>query len=222
MTSGTQARTRREERRRRLSAADRREAILAAALDVFSERGFHEASLDDVAARNGVSKALIYEHFGSKRELQSALMETYVQEMLERVLAATASAEPGEDRLRTGVEAFLGFVDERRDAWRMLFRNLADPEMVDGLERLRIDVAGGIAALMVEDARQRGHQDAADAATQDADVIALQLIGAVQALANWWNDHPDVPRERVVALAMDFAWLGLDGLGDGGRWEPGG
>src|SRR5438552_9461683 len=108
-----------------MPAADRRQAILAAALDVFSERGFHEASLEDVAARNGISKALIYEHFTSKGDLQRALMETYVHELLDRILAATAATEPGEDRLRSGAQAFLGLVEERRDAWRMLFRNLA-------------------------------------------------------------------------------------------------
>ena len=200
-----------------MPAADRRQAILAAALDVFSERGFHEASLEDVAARDGISKALIYEHFRSKRDLQSALMETYVHELLDRILASTAAAEPGEERLRTGVEAFLGFVEERRGAWRMLFRNLADPEMVEALHRLREEVAAGIAQLMVEDARQRERDD--PEMEEAADVLALQLVGAVQSLANWWNDHPTVPRERVHELAMDFAWIGLGRLGEGERWR---
>src|SRR5881396_2334103 len=97
-----------------MPAADRREAILAAALDVFSERGFHEASLEDVAARDGVSKALIYEHFASKRELQRALMETYVHELMGRLTAAITPVEAGEERLRVGVDAVLGFVEERR------------------------------------------------------------------------------------------------------------
>ena len=200
-----------------MPAADRRRAILAAALDVFSERGFHEASLEDVAARDGISKALIYEHFRSKEDLQRALMETYVHELLERILASTAGAEPGEDRLRRGVQAFLGFVEQRREAWRMLFRNLADPEMVEALERLREEVAAGIAQLMVEDARQRERVD--PELEEAADVLALQLVGAVQSLANWWNEHPRVSRERVQELAMDFAWIGLGRLGEGERWR---
>jgi AcrR family transcriptional regulator len=203
-----------------MPAADRRQAILAAALDVFSERGFHEAALEDVAARDGISKALIYEHFRSKGHLQRALIETYVHELLERILSATTTAEPGEDRLRRGIEAFLGFVEERRDAWRMLFRNLADPEMVEALERLRAEVAAGIAQLMVEDARQRERND--PEMEQAADVLALQLVGAVQSLANWWNDHPGVPHDRVLELAMDFAWIGLGRLGDGERWRAAG
>jgi AcrR family transcriptional regulator len=202
-----------------MSAADRREAILAAALEVFSERGFHEASLEDVAARDGVSKALIYEHFASKRELQRALMETYVHELMERLTGAIAPVEPGEERLRVGVDAVLGFVEERRGAWRMLIRNVADPEMAAALARLQEEVGVAIAALMAADAR---HTRLADPHLDQAiDMLSRQLVGSIQALANWWIDHPDVPRARVLALAMDFAWLGLGRLGEGERWhEP--
>lgn len=199
-----------------MAAADRRQAILAAALDVFSERGFHEASLEDVAARDGISKALIYEHFPSKRELQRALMETYIHELLGRVIAAIGSAEPGEERLRVGVDAFLGFVEERRDAWRMLVRNVTDPEMAAALARLVEEVGAAIAVLMAADARRTRLSDRR--LDEAVDMLARQLVGAVQALANWWNDHPEVPRRRVLALAMDFAWVGLGRLGEGERW----
>jgi len=95
--------------RRRLSAADRRAAILEAALQVFSERGFKQASLDEVAERGGVSKALIYEHFASKRELQLALLDAYVHDLIDRVVRASAAVEAPEDRLRAGIEALLEF-----------------------------------------------------------------------------------------------------------------
>jgi AcrR family transcriptional regulator len=202
--------------RRRLSAADRREQILAAALQVFAERGFHDASLEDVAARDGISKALIYEHFASKRELHRALMETHARELMARITAATAPVEPGEERLRAGIEAFLGWVEERRGAWRMLFRNVGDPEMAEALEELQEQLGTAIALLMAADAPHTHISD--PDLGQAVTVLARQLVGAVQALANWWNDHPDVPRERVLALAMDFAWVGLEGLGEGRRW----
>ena len=78
-----------------MPTADRREAILASALDAFAGSGYHETSLDAVAERAGISKALIYEHFASKRELHRALLERYVHELLARVIEATAAAEPG-------------------------------------------------------------------------------------------------------------------------------
>ena len=207
--------------RRRLSAADRRTAILAAALEVFSERGFHEASLEDVAARGGVSKALIYEHFDSKRELERALLEMNVHELLGRVTAAITSVDGEEERLRAGIDAFLRFVEERPVAWRLLFRNVGDPDIAEAFARLQEEVSRTIAALMLANA-----PDALRAADpefeQATEMMAQQLTGAVQSLANWWDDHRAVPRERVLEMAMDFAWLGLGRLGQGERWSPSG
>ena len=78
-----------------MAAADRREAILAAALDAFAGGGYHETSLEDVAERAGISKALIYEHFPSKRDLHGALLETYVRELLATVVEAHRRGRAG-------------------------------------------------------------------------------------------------------------------------------
>ena len=206
--------------RRRLPATERREAILGAALEVFSERGFHGASLEDVAARGGISKALIYEHFPSKRELERALLETHVQELLARVLAAIAESEGEEERLRAGVDAFLGFVSEHPVAWRLLFRNVGDPDIAEAFAALQAEVAQTVADLMVANV-PHAYRAADPEFVQAAEMTAQQLTGAVQALANWWDDHPEVARERILELAMDFAWVGLERLGTGERWAPG-
>ena len=75
-----------------MPSADRRQLILAAALDAFAAGGYHETSLEEVAERAGISKALIYEHFSSKRKLHRALLETYVHELLATVSEATGGA----------------------------------------------------------------------------------------------------------------------------------
>jgi AcrR family transcriptional regulator len=201
----------------RMTAADRREAILEAALDAFAGAGYHETSLDAVADRAGISKALIYEHFASKRELHRALLERYVHELLARVIDATAAAEPGEARLRSGLEAFLEFVEERRDAWRFVFRNVSDPEIADAVKRLREEVAVTLAGLMAADAPPEW--TANPELSRETEMIAQELTGAVQALANWWDEHRDVPRERISQSIMDFAWIGLERLGEGKRWS---
>ena len=110
-----------------MAASDRRLAILDAARSAFAEGGFHQTSLDAVAERAGVSKALIYEHFDSKRALYLAMLEMHVEELVERVSAAVTAAEEPEERLRAGLEAFFGFVEERRGAWRIMFRSPAVP-----------------------------------------------------------------------------------------------
>src|SRR4051812_26316708 len=153
-----------------MSAADRRAGILHAALDAFAAGGFHETSLDAVAERAGISKALIYEHFSSKRDLHSALLETYGRELLERVTTAIADAAPGEARLRGGIDAFLGFVEERRDAWRMLVRNAGEPDVARSVEVLQADAARAIGALMAADA------EAAKLLDRDESALAIETL----------------------------------------------
>ena len=199
-----------------MSAADRREAILDAARSAFAEGGFHETSLDSVAERAGVSKALLYEHFSSKRELYVAMLEMHVHELVERISGAVAGAEPGEPRMRAGLEAFFGFVEERRGAWRIMFRNSDDPDVSIRLDRLRDEVAAAIVQLMSEEAAAKGL--GFPKLPQMVEMIAQQLVGAMQSLADWWDLHRDVPRGDVLQVAMDFAWMGQERLSRGERW----
>jgi AcrR family transcriptional regulator len=201
-----------------MPAADRRLAILAAALDAFAEGGYHEIPLDRVAERAGISKALIYEHFPSKRDLHRALLESYVWLLLERVVAAVTAAEPGEPRLRAGLDAFLRFVEERPGAWRMLVRNVSDPSVAEWLDGLRRQVAGAVTERMAAEAPPG---DLVEGVSREIaiEMAAEQIVGAAQSLANWWVDHPETPRESLLEIAMDFMWLGLRGVESGERWS---
>jgi len=199
--------------RRRMSAAQRRAALLDAALEVFAQRGFTEASLDDVAARGGVSKALIYEHFATKRDLQRALLEGFMREALGAVATAFSAAQGTEARLRASVDAFLGFVEARPAAWRMVGRNVGDPDAAEVVARLQDEVTAAVAALLEQeapalDATPEGHRRAVE-------VIARLISGGLQSLATWWVDHPDVPRAELVDRVLQVAWLGLERLSRG-------
>ena len=202
--------------RRRLTASDRRAAILESALEVFSERGFSEASLDDVAVRGGISKALIYEHFGSKRELQLVLLDTYMHDLIEAVVLAIAGAETDEERLRAGIESFLVYAAERPEVLRLLTRNVSDPVAGETIDRLREEAALAIASIMAQNPPELRPGDL-DLETTVA-IVAHLMAGGIQFLAGWWVEHPDVPRERVVELAMGVSWIGLERLGQGARW----
>ena len=200
-----------------MSAADRRAAILDSAREAFAETGYHETSLDAVAERAGVSKALLYEHFSSKRELYVAMLEVHVAELIERIAGAIAEAEPGEARMRAGLEAFFGFVEERRGTWRIMFGNAGDPDVAVRLDRLRDQVAGAIAQLMGEEAERRGLDF--PKLPQLIEMIAQQMVGAMQSLADWWDLHRKVPKKEVLQAAMDFAWVGQERISRGERWR---
>jgi AcrR family transcriptional regulator len=191
--------------RRRLSAAERRDRILAAAQEVFAQRGYHGSSLDDIAKASGTSKALIYEHFDSKRALHETLITEHAGELARRFAANAATGATGEARLRGGVDAFFGWVEERREAWRALFRDAADPELTPLIDRLQAQATRAITALV-----PGGGGDGVG--EQDVEMYAQLTSGACQALANWWADHPDVPREVLVDHVISFCWDGMSGL----------
>lgn len=205
--------------RRRLTAEERRSAILDAALTAFSQKGYHATSLDDIAGEAGVSKALIYEHFASKQELHADLIARNARELTQRVAGALSGVEIEStvERLATGLEAFFAFVEERRDAWRMLFRDAADPESSAVLDRMVQQVTAEVTVLISQDPGAQKLTRVGD--ERSLRLLAEMLVGGAQAMANWWTDHPEAPRSQLVEIAMDFAWLGLERLSRGERWS---
>jgi AcrR family transcriptional regulator len=207
--------------RRRLTAEERRTGILDSALAVFSESGYHSSSIDDIARKAGVSKALIYEHFASKQELYADLIARNARELSQRIGAALVGVEleSGASRLAIGLDAFFAFVEERRDAWRMLFRDVADPETATVVNRMLEQVTAEVTVLISQDPGARALDSAED--RRALRLLAEMLVGGTQSMANWWTSNPEAPREQMVAIAMDFAWLGLERLSRGERWPPG-
>jgi AcrR family transcriptional regulator len=207
--------------RKRLSGEERRAAILDSALAVFADRGYHASSIDDIAREAGISKALIYEHFSSKQELYAELIEHHADELFERIATAIAEAgSAGAARLGVGVDAFYGFVEDHRVAWRMLFREVTDAEVAIVLDRVLAQVTALVAALIAEDPGASAAGDDEVARENAIVMLAQMLVGSVQSLANWWADHQEIRRADIVEITMDYAWLGLDRLSRGERWRP--
>src|SRR6201990_2172260 len=102
---------------------DREQSILDAAGQVFA-RGYHGASMDQIAGLADVSKPMLYAYFGSKAGLYVA----YVYRAGRALLAGRAGATPPDDqpsvRLRAGILEFLAFIEEHRDGWQVLFGEL--------------------------------------------------------------------------------------------------
>jgi AcrR family transcriptional regulator len=195
--------------RKRLSAEDRRAAILDSALEVFSRHGYNGASIDEIATAAGISKALIYEHFPSKKELHVSLLERHVQDIFVRLAETADTKDPGEVRLRNGVNAFFEWSETHREAFRLLFRDTFEPEVAAVLDRLQNQATGAIAALIAaEPALQGAGLDDAELALA-IEAMAQQLSGGVQSLAIWWQQHPDIERDWLVDRVMDYAWVGL-------------
>jgi AcrR family transcriptional regulator len=202
--------------RRRLSAEERRESVLDAANNVFGAHGFENVRIDDVAAAAGISKALIYEHFGSKQELYGELMNRGAIDLL-GVLVQAASAPGMEGPLRMENAAAAGFqwVQEHPHAFHMFIRDVTDPEISEAQEALRRASVTAMADVM----EMEPPETRAGLARRQTEQIAEMIVGAWYALAEWWLRHQDVPREELMTSMLGFMWLGLGRMQAGERWE---
>ena len=203
--------------RRRLRAEERREQILGAAMEVFAERGYQEASVAEIAREAGITPAVIYDHFASKAELQITLLEAQTGELLAFVGSAVAGEfEDTAARIRAGVNAFFTFVEEHPYAWRMLFRDPpTDPAILSTYRRIHSQATAGIAVFLrasAPDALLEG-----DDAERDLEMFAEMLKMAQNGLAVWWYEHRDVPRAVLVDRVLEFCWAGLERLSAGER-----
>ena len=206
--------------RKRMSAVQRRGELLDAASEVFGRRGYHGASLDEIASTAGVSKALIYEHFTSKRELHAELVEQHAGEIFRRLQANTEAGTTGEERLRGGIEAFLGV---RRGEPRRLAGAVPGRLGPRGHRGDLTCTRAGGGRRRCADGRRHPREPGVSA-KQRAQFFEMQgqlLAGAIQVLAHWWTDHPSIPRETVVDRAMDFCWIGLDRVSQGELFRRG-
>ena len=203
--------------RSRLTAEERRERILQAALENFAARGYREASMAAIAEAAGITPAVIYDHFSSKAGLYTSLLEHKTQEVLLAVGSAVAAApDDREQRLRAGVDAFFAFVEQQGFAWWLLFRDPpTDPDIAGTYGRLQQTATLGIAAFLRESAPP-ALLERPDA-ERDLEMFAQLLRTAQNGLAAWWYERRDVPRDVVVDRVVEFCWLGLERVTQGER-----
>lgn len=204
--------------RKRMSAATRRASIEVAATDVFAERGYRGASIDEIARRSGVTPPVLYDHFSSKQDLYEQLLERHFADLRQIWRENFPGEAPARERVARSVDAWFAYIEANPFAGRMLFRDTSgDPEVAALHEAV---AAGSRAAVMQLFAAEPG----ATRLGGSGDAVGLEmswviLRGVLQGLAVWWSDHPEVPREQVVATAMNGLWLGLERVQQGETWS---
>ena len=173
--------------------------MVAAAERLFSERGYHGVSMDQIAAASGITKPMLYDYFGSKEGLFLACVERARGRLFEEIAAAVRAADAPERALRAGIEAFLSFADEQRATWVVLFGE--GGRFGETAGAIRAEQSGLIAQLLRELPGWTTEPDA-----EQLDAIAHVFVGAAEAVAFWAVAHPGVPLERVADHLMTVLW----------------
>jgi AcrR family transcriptional regulator len=200
-----------------MTAAARREVIANAAAVLFSERGYRGASIEEIARGSGVTPPVVYEHFDSKRELYRDLLERHFAELREVWREHFVGDGPLERRVASSFDAWFAYVEVHPFAGRVLFRYSTDPE----IEAVHAEVAArSREAILPLFAVEPGAENiAGSVADEGIEMVWVVLRGVLQGLAVWWSEHPDIPRERVVATAMNALWIGFQRAQAGEMWE---
>jgi TetR/AcrR family transcriptional regulator, cholesterol catabolism regulator len=92
-----------------------REDILEAAAQVFRQKGFHGASMADIAGAVNLQKASLYHHVSSKQEILLALLDRALELLFERISAISTQAIPADKKLRRMIRAYLQILAENMD-----------------------------------------------------------------------------------------------------------
>jgi AcrR family transcriptional regulator len=201
--------------RTRLPRAEREQQILDVAHARFAEHGYGAVTMEDVAAGAGVTKPLLYNYVGNKERLYLACMERAGDALFATVGAAVAGAASPADALRRGLHAFFAFVDEDRDAWRVLF----DETLPAGGEIARRVAAHRerLLALVAQTNIQRLPVRRRAAHATEIEATAVALLGAAEALARWWLRTGAMPAADAAELLIATTEPGLEARAAGGR-----
>jgi AcrR family transcriptional regulator len=202
-------------KRQRLKPEVRREKLLEAATEVFAERGYEGARVEQIADVAEVSPGLLYRHFEGKQELYEELLLLANRQLLEHLAQAAAPNLPTDQRVLRGLDAFFGFVEDHRNLWRLIMKDVVEPEIA----AIREDVVRRSVAVVATLAAQEQDFGGTQPHERELEMVSVMVVGSVVSLAAWWMDHPKVPRNVIVAVAMESLWVGLERARAGERYS---
>jgi AcrR family transcriptional regulator len=188
-----------------MTSAERREQLLEIARALFAERGFEGASIEEIASRAGVSKPIVYEHFGGKEGLYAVVVDREVRRLLEMMRASLTAGRPRE-LLEQATFALLDYIESSSDGFRILVRDSPLGSDSGSFGSIIGDVASRVEYILEAEFRSRGLEP------EYAPMYAQMLVGMVGTTGQWWLDARTADKQDVAAHLVNLAWNGLSGL----------
>ena len=188
-----------------MTAAERREQLIAIARGLFADRGFDGASIEEIAARAEVSKPVVYEHFGGKEGLYAVVVDREVRRLLDMMQEALTSGHP-RVLLEQAALALLDYIEQSSDGFRILVRDSPVGSASGSFVSIIGDVASRVEYILAGEFKTRGFD------AKVAPLYAQMLVGMVGTTGQWWLDTRKPPKTVVAAHLVNLAWHGLSGL----------
>src|SRR5215831_16667107 len=187
-----------------MTGQERRQQLLDIGRRLFAERGFEGTSIEEIAAQAGVSKPVVYEHFGGKEGLYAVVVDREV-ERLTAVTMMLAQGPHSKPKFEAAAVSLLRYIEENADGFRILVRDSPSPGS-GTFGSLISDIARQVEYILGDFFRDRGYDQ------KLAPMYAQMLVGMVAMTGQWWLDARKPKVEVVAAHLINLAWNGLSQL----------
>jgi AcrR family transcriptional regulator len=189
-----------------MTGKERRQQLLDIGRRLFAERGFEGTSIEEVAAQAGVSKPVVYEHFGGKEGLYAVVVDREVERLLATTTTLLLDGDNTRQKFEAAAVALLKYIDENADGFRILVRDSNPGSGTGTYGTLLSDIAGQVEYILADFLKTRGLDP------RLAPLYAQMLVGMVAFTGQWWLDAHKPKLEEVAASLIDLAWNGLSRL----------
>jgi AcrR family transcriptional regulator len=207
----TRERTHLRDHDRSTRRAARRVELLDAAVRAIRRDG-PSVSMDVIAAEAGVTKPIVYRHFGDRVGLASALAEQFGAALVGELDAALSQDLPPDQLLRATIDTYLAFVERDPQLYSFLVGRLGVPNN-DVANGLITQVGTRVALALGEQLRALGIDSG------PAEPWAFGIVGMVHLAGDWWLERRTMTRARLVDDITSLLWHGLGGLTPATREE---
>ncbi|PWI42718.1 TetR family transcriptional regulator [Streptomyces sp. ICBB 8177] len=197
-------------------AAERRRKELLEAADRVVLRDGPEASMNAIAAEAGITKPILYRHFGDKNGLYRALAKRHTDALLVSLRTALDSADARRDRVEATLDAYLTAIEARPQVYRFLMH---PTEQESGDTEKGFDAGRQSAPLL----RRLGEElariiaerlDLGPGGDELARVWGHGIVGMMHAAGDWWLGERPCSREQLVRHLADLLWGRLAAAAD--------
>ena len=189
-----------------MTGKERREQLLDIGRRLFAERGFEGTSIEEIAAQAGVSKPVVYEHFGGKEGLYAVVVDREVERLLTMATGLLLDGANTREKFEAAAVALFRYIDENADGFRILVRDSNPGSGTGTYGTLLSDIAGQVEYILADFLDSRGRDP------KSAPMYAQMLVGMVAFTGQWWLDARKPKLDEVAANLIDLAWNGLSQL----------
>ena len=182
-----------------------REKILEAASQIFSEKGYHAASMQDIASAVNLQKASLYHHISGKQEILLELLDQALNILIERIGAVVSQPEPPVDKLHHAMQVYLqSLIDQRDLSAVLLFEHRSLDAELKSRHMPQRDRFESLWRSLIQEGVADGSFESDDPAQ-----VARALLGVMNWTITWYRfDGPLTGRE----IADQYAEMFLKGL----------